>query len=170
MPESKFDREYKSHFDKAQVKFNNDGVAQRPVAPEVKKFTSVNCNVLVMCPFCLHQAKLSAFFISTKKGISEGKAECPECHNGMLMKSLFEDMSPTQYADWVFKYKAFGFWKKCPFETWKKRLASIGWAKEFWDRYKDLKTDATIENYTTSAEEAERIYEEQYSKAEVDET
>lgn len=108
---------------------------------------TLDVSQIVMCPFCLYQGKLQQFLISTKKGISQSRAQCPECKNGMIMKSLTTDMTPEEYAEWCFAYSASGFWRKVPFERWKSRLAAIGWAQQFWDRYKELKGDSAVENY-----------------------
>ncbi len=164
------DKLYKIHQeaenDKKQAKFDKKSTMVAPAKPVVETFTAKNCNELVMCPFCLHQAFLSSFFISNKKGISQGKAECPECHNTMLMKSLWQDMSPTQYAQWVFNYKSMGFWQKCPFAKWKDRLYAIGWGFEFWIEYKRLKKDAEMESEFGSTEKATESYEQAYNQYE----
>jgi hypothetical protein len=136
---SKWERDIDNKADKQQIKFDASGKMVQPKPAEITQFTAVNCNQPVMCPFCLYQAKLSSFFISNKKGISQGRAECPECHNGMLMKSLWADMNAKEYAKWVFDYRVNGFWQKCPFATWKKRLHDIGWSYDFWNTYKGLK-------------------------------
>jgi hypothetical protein len=114
---------------------------------QVTQMTSVDYNMRVRCPFCLHDDRLQAFLVSTKKGISQARAECPECHNGMMMKSLTSEWTPEQYAEWAYPYAGSGFWQKVPFETWKKRLHEIGWSHRFWERYKALKGSDESEDY-----------------------
>ena len=155
---SKWERDMDNKSDKQQIKFGANSEIIQPKPAEITQFTSVNCNELVMCPFCLYQAKLSAFFISTKKGISQGKAQCPECKNGMLMKSLWNDMSASEYAQWVYNYSASGYWKKCPFQLWKARLKAIGWSQAFWGRYKELKGVDAAESVFSDAERMARDY------------
>jgi len=157
---------YKSHYDrnvahkedKQQVRFGKQAEVIQPKPTETTQFTSVNFNELVMCPFCLFQGKLSQFLISTKKGISQGKAQCPECHNGMLMKSLWSDMNAKEYAKWVYGYSKSGFWKKCPFNTWKARLKKVGWSYDFWNTYKGLKGTDYAESVFSDAERMAQDY------------
>ncbi len=153
----KYIRQSKSFDDRQQIKFDKDGKWIKPAEVEIVQFTAVNCNELVACPFCLYKAKLSAFFISTKTGISQANAKCPECHNGMRMKSLWNDMGASQYAEWVFNYRLSGFWQKCPFAVWKKRLKEIGWSTAFWARYRELKG---VEAADSMFSDAERMAED----------
>lgn len=141
-----------------QKHFNMDGSMRQVKPAQVETFTGINGNVDVMCPFCLWQGKLSRFLVSTKNGVSQGTAKCPECNNGMRMKSLWADMNATQYADWVYGYSRSGFWKKCPFDTWRKRLVAIGWAIEFWARYKELKGSDDTQSIFSDAEKMARDY------------
>ena len=155
---SKWERDISNKADKQQIKFDISGQMIQPKPAEITQFTAVNCNQMVMCPFCLFQAKLSSFFISTKKGISQGRAQCPECHNGMLMKSLWADMNAKEYAKWVYDYRVNGFWQKCPFATWRTRLKAIGWAYDFWNTYKGLKGVDAAETVFSDAERMARDY------------
>lgn len=133
--------------DKKQSVFGTKFAVQLKTAQIKTQQKDIDFTQQVMCPFCLYQAKLQRFLVSTSKGISYGKAQCPDCGNGMMMKSLTAEWTPEQYADWVFPYSTAGFWRKCKFETWKKRLAQIGWAQRFWDRYKALKGSDETESY-----------------------
>jgi transcription elongation factor Elf1 len=145
--------------DKKQLKFGTWGEVE-PTHKESAKITFTgDVKMLVSCPFCLYNDKLQNFLISTKKGISQSNAECPDCHKGMRMKSLTADWNAEQYADWVYAYRLSGFWSKCPFGTWKKRLNQMGWAKSFWDRYKQLKGVDNPEGTTQEQEEAWKAYE-----------
>jgi hypothetical protein len=80
----------------------------------------------------------------------------------MMMKSLTAEWTPEQYADWVFPYGHSGFWQKCKFETWKKRLSQIGWAQRFWQRYKELKGEDGTESYTDYIERKSQEDAQQY--------
>lgn len=155
-------RDIRSKADKQQGRFDNSGWLQTP-EPEVKaEFTTADSNMKVMCPFCLYPDKLSAFFISNSKGISQGKAQCPECHITMMMKSLIMDVDAEGYAKWVFNYRKDGFWQKCPFATWKKRLHNIGWSTAFWAKYKALKGTDDVDSIFSQGEQAAEDYEEAY--------
>ena len=152
-------RQEKARDDKKQQVFGSWGEVEPRHKPTVTETFTLDINMQVSCPFCLYHDKLQRFLVSTAKGISQSKALCPECHNGMLMKSLTADWTPEQYADWVFRYAADGFWKKCPFVTWKKALKEMGWAGRFWDRYKALKGESYPEGTTEEQEEAWKQYE-----------
>jgi ribosomal protein S27AE len=133
--------------DKQQLTFGSSGKVEQRKRMVTVTDSTLPVNMLVMCPFCLYQARLQRFLVSTSKGISHLKAQCPDCGNGMMMKSLTSEWTPEQYAEFVYPYAGSGFWQKCKFETWKKRLAQIGWSKRFWDRYKALKGDDETESY-----------------------
>ena len=157
-------RDSKSKDDKQQSRFDKTGwIKPKEKEPEVQ-FTTVSGNEMVMCPFCLHTAKLSLFFVSTNKGISQGKAECPSCKNGMLMKSLYNDWGAEEYAQWVFDYRRSGFWQKCPFPTWKQRLYEIGWAHTFWTTYKELKGSDTSQSYFDQMNQQAEEYAKQWEQ------
>jgi len=163
-------RDSKSKDDKKQSKFDKSGWLQKSKPEVTAVFTSVSGNELVMCPFCLYTSKLSLFFVSTKKGISQHDAKCPECHNGMRMTSLWNEWSPEEYAEFVYPYARSGFWQKCPFQTWSKRLRAIGWSYRFWARYKALKGEDTTESYFDYMERQAQEYAEEHSGYMGDET
>ena len=136
-----------------QAKFSRDGSVLTTAAGIFAEQTSVDVTQLVRCPFCLSQAKLQSFLISTKEGISSSKGQCSGCGRGMMLRNLVTmKWTPEKYAEWVFGYSLNGFWQKIQFSTWKERLAEIGWARQFWDKYKALKAEATssddTENFT----------------------
>jgi hypothetical protein len=164
-------RDSKSKDNKKQSRFDKSGWLQ-PVDKEVEVvFTGASINEQVMCPFCLYQAKLSAFFISNKKGISQTNAHCPDCNHDMRMKSLWNNWGAKEYAEWVFDYRHSGFWQKCPFAKWKERLHKIGWAHEFWTRYKELKgadtTDSYFEHMEKEAQEYANAQYKEYEESQV---
>lgn len=105
----------------------------------------------VLCPFCLHIGKVRDFRVPIKKGWSTGKARCPECDQGMLMKSLLAEMTPEEFAEWVYAYSRSGYWGKCSFEKFRKRLIDLGWSYRFWARYKELKGEPYDEYYRSIA-------------------
>lgn len=131
--------------DRAQVCFSGDGQLLEKRARVVVEVASVDVSRVVFCPFCLFEGKLQRFLVSTKEGISRSKAECPECEAGMLMSSVVHVWKPEEYAQWVFAYARRGFWQKCKWAIWRKRLLERGWSESFWDRYKELKAEATEE-------------------------
>lgn len=105
----------------------------------------------VMCPFCLHIGKVKDFRVPKKKGYSTRKAECPECGVGMLMKTLLADMTPEEFAEWVYGYRLSGFWQKCSFKKFTKRMYDMGWSYRFWARYKELRGVVEEEYYRSIA-------------------
>lgn len=154
----------KAKDDKHQLRIGIDGKLKPSKMQMVTVVVSANYNQMVMCPFCLHAAKLQAFLVSTKKGISQSKAACPECKNGMMMKSLTTEWSPEEYADWVYNYRSMGFWQKVPFNLWKERLHKIGWSHRFWTRYKELKGSDESEDYWDYLDSQQQEAKEQWER------
>jgi len=101
----------------------------------------------VLCPFCLHIGKINEFLISTKKGYHRNLGQCPECNNKMRLSTLTAEWTPEQFAEFAYNYATSGYWQKVPFKKFNNRLYKIGWAKKFWDRYKQLKGEDTQETY-----------------------
>jgi len=134
--------------DKGQSKLDSPTVRRISFPQQTRVTASLNVDILVMCPFCLYTAKLTAFVISTKKGFDHARGKCPECKNGMLLKSLTAVWTPEQYAEWVAEYSRFGFWQKIPYQTWRGRLEAIGWAMRFWVKYKEIKPMSSSDEYT----------------------
>ena len=93
----------------------------------------------VSCVFCLYTTKLQKFFKTDAKGRTIALVECPECHNKMRLKTLLTDMTPQEYAKFVYGYRLSGFWQKCPFAKFNQRLMALGVSREFWNEYKKLK-------------------------------
>lgn len=102
--------------------------------------------------------------MSTKSGISRSNAECPACHVGMRFTSLLRDWTPETYADWVFAYRRSGFFQKINFQAWRAKLATIGWAADFWARYNGLKAEATDDDGESYADRMNRMGEEEARK------
>jgi len=92
------------------------------------------------CAYCLHQGKAENFMTKTKHGYSDKMFKCPECGQGMRKDTLFRDMTPEQYAEWVFDTIA---WERIHWVVWKQRLHSYGWATRFWSKYNELKQAAS---------------------------
>jgi len=137
----KYNREEKAKADKQQATFNTQGKLNPTKQQEAKAQFDIDTNQQVMCAYCLHQNQLHKFLISTKKGFHKSQAKCPECGNGQLIRTLTAEQTPEQYAEWMYMNMMYGGWSKVPFEKWKERLAQLGWARQFWDKYKQLKAD-----------------------------
>ena len=148
--------------DKQKSTFDSHGWFVKPAPQSKTEFTAANVNVRVYCPFCLYEDKLQAFLISNKEGISQGKALCPDCNNSMMMKSLYNDWTTKQYAEWVFNYRRSGFWQKCPHDKWKKRLFAAGMVKEFWDTYKELQNYSEVDHTFDRLTSTEGSYQKAY--------
>ncbi len=158
----------KAKDDVNQTRIGTDGKIKPSKAQMTVEFTTVDFAMMVSCPFCLHDDKLQAFLVSTKKGISQSRANCPECHNGMMMKSLTADWTPEQYASWVFAYRVDGYWKKCKFSIWKERLYKRGWSKRFWEKYKSLKGTDESEDYFDHVDVQQEEDRERWVKEQAD--
>ena len=117
-------------YDKKQVKFNKNGTLTKN---EVLK----NLSEIYLCPFCLYKGKFGEFLSSNRINI----VICPECENNMMIETLVNEMSIEQFARWVFDYALTGFWEKCKYEIFNKRLYKMGLSRRFWDEYKRLKGD-----------------------------
>ena len=117
---------------------------------------SADYNQQVFCPFCIHVDKLSAFLISTKKGISQHDAKCPECKLGMRMTSLTQIETPEQFAEFAYPYAKSGFWQKVSWTKFNDRMKKIGWSYKFWLRYKELKGEDKSESYEEYIERKQR--------------
>lgn len=142
-------RQEKSKEDKQQSILCVSGIAPNPHHFAVKADLEIPYDKKVTCPFCLALGELNKFLTSTKKGISRSHVKCPFCHQGFLMRTLLlmTKWSAKEYAEWAQPYSHSGFWQKVNFDVWKDRLRIIGWTEEFWNRYKELKTNDSHENY-----------------------
>lgn len=148
MVKGKYNREYAADRDKQQAKldFNSPSLLKEK-KKAVISIIEVHTGIY-RCPFCLNPNKINAYLISTKKGYDKRLGHCPACNNNMMLKTLTSDMTPEQFADFVFEYSRQGFWQKVSFKVFNQRLAEIGWIDRFWTRYKQLKGDTGItENY-----------------------
>ena len=105
---------------------------------------------------------LQKYLISTKKGYHQGLGLCPDCKNKMQFKSLLADWTAEQYAEWVYPYSVDGFWQKCKWTQWKERLAKMGWATLFWNKYKQLKAENPSEG--AFPEDSQEQYDEYMRK------
>lgn len=144
----KYVRETIARADHGQACFTPDGHLESLRIAALKAQTGLDLNSLLPCPFCLNENTAQKFLVSTKKGISSSRAQCPSCGEGMLFRTLTRKWTAEVYAKWVFDYSHSGFWKKINFEIWKTRLAERGWAETFWDVYKQLKAEnPREENY-----------------------
>jgi hypothetical protein len=140
-------RDQASKKDKQQLRFGEKGEVKVDKPQQTSVFITVNFNEKVWCPICLYEDKLSRFLVSGKHGYQQGTAKCPECKNTMRMSNLWNKWGAKEYAEFVFGYRLSGFWQKCPFYSWGKRLKAYGWSGEFWARYKALKGEDATESY-----------------------
>lgn len=134
-----------------------DDKAQAVLAPEKQSFMRERGRVIstssmaltgqYMCPFCLYVGNIQKFLVSTKKGVSQKTAKCPDCGNTMRMKTLTYDFTIEQFAQWCCQYALSGFWKKVPFQKFNRRLKELGIRYRFWKAYKIFKGEDTTESY-----------------------
>lgn len=148
MVKGKWKREQAAKDDKEQLKLD----LTQPSLVENKKPVTVTITEMYAgnysCPFCLHSDKIGNFLISRKKGYDKKLGHCPECNNNMMIKTLTANMTPEQYAQFMYEYSRQGGWQKVQFKVWSFRLQKIGWAQRFWTEYRKLKGEAvTTESY-----------------------
>jgi len=116
----------------------------KPMNNLLKPRLNLNVEQLVICPFCLYQAKLRYFLLSVKKGFHKSLGICPECEQRALFETLLTipNFSPKQFAEWVYNYGR-EFWKKCIFKKFRNRLyLDKEYAQIFWFEYKRLKGES----------------------------
>jgi len=152
LPKSKWKRSVKTDADIHQALLTANGCKPKQSLVKQTDVHWADVNAKHFCPFCLYIGKLKEFLISTKKGISQKKAKCPECKNGMMMRTLVASWTPEEYAEFAYPYSASGFWQKVPFDLWKKRLHKLRWSYQFWKRYKELKGSGEDEGYEATME------------------
>jgi transcription elongation factor Elf1 len=136
----KYSRETIAKSDKAQTCFTKEGELESLRIAVLKEETGLDMNTILSCPFCLIENRVQRFLVSTKKGISTSRTQCPSCGEGMFFRTLNRKWTAETYAKWVFDYGA-AFWRKIKFENWKAELSKKGWAEGFWDVYKRLKAE-----------------------------
>jgi len=147
MPKGKWNREQTAKDDKQQATLD---FTQKDLLKH-KKVIQVNVTDMYKgeysCPFCLHSERINAFLISAKKGYDKRLAQCPECKQKMMIKSLTSNWTPEEYAQFMYDYARQGGWKKVQFKVWSYRLKKIGWSQRFWNEYMKLKGESPTENY-----------------------
>lgn len=147
MEHRKYKREQKAQDDKQQTKLDFSSPTFVKSKQQKKVDMTVQHTGTYMCPFCLHQDKFEKYLIISKKGFDKRLGKCPECSKQMMLRTLTEEMTPEQFAQFAFNYAADGYWQKVSFDKFNKRLREIGWLKPFWLKYKQLKGDDTTETY-----------------------
>ncbi len=142
----KWARQDKAIRDKAQATFGGEisELKLQPVKKVESQLSQIPLDKKVLCPFCLIEAELKSFLVSTKDGISQSKAHCKHCEQGFMMRNLLRPWTAKDYAAFVFGYRKAGFFNKIKqapnsFEKWMQRLKDLGWSRDFWDRYKAMK-------------------------------
>lgn len=108
----------------------------------------------VVCPFCAFKGRVMRF--RTKRSprsisYSTKMFECPDCHERMRRDTLLREMSPSDWARWLyFDVIMYGGHSRINFETLLPRLREYGWATEFWSAWKAAKEGrevSDIEDY-----------------------
>lgn len=163
----RYERQEKARFDRAQSVLTELGAAPNPRRYTVTASSLVDPNKKVTCPFCLGLEQFRGFLVSTKKGFSRSLGKCPLCGEGMRLKTLMDMLKwgPREYAEFVAPYASEGFWKKCKWETWKKRLFLMKWTREFWDRYHELRGQGENESFSDYIDRKGREDAEEYARS-----
>lgn len=167
---TKYQREEKARYDKQQTI-----LTENTIKPNPRKYAETQLedqyNKKVICPFCLTWTTIQKMLISTKSGYNKGLGCCPNCHNNIQFKTLFNmlEWEPPQFAKWIYDYRLTGFWQKIKpsFQEWNKQLYNLGFGfgKEFWDTYKRLKgepndNESIYEHYERKAQEEQSSFEQ----------
>jgi len=135
--------QYRTGKDKKQTRFNPVGKTELKRPPKITIEQKHSMTMQFACPFCLGLHTFQQYLMSTKKGIHQGLAQCPECNNKCRFSTLTKAMTPEEYADYIYGQVRSGIWQKMPFNKWKDRLYKLGWSHGFWKRYKELKSQDT---------------------------
>lgn len=130
------------------------------------------------CPFCLCCHPITKFLITKYdksgkgKGFDRGRGKCPECGEGMQLKTLTLMRKWTlenpadgvkQFAAFIYSYRSSGVWqKKIKFVQFNSMLKSMGWHKEFYTEYKRLKGDLPTAEETKRVDDLADAYEESF--------
>ena len=65
---------------------------------------------------------------------------CPDCKQGMRRDTLLRDMTPSDWARWLyFDVIKYGGYNRISFPKLLQRLKEHGWAGEFWEAWKAAK-------------------------------
>lgn len=147
MRKSRFILQEELRLDKNQTLFSDDLNIKKNDFRNAQLKEHLNPDNNVMCPFCLYVAKAIKFYqFLTKQKLDKRFGKCPDCGTLATWKSLYTiiKMKPEEFAKWVYEYRLSGFWKKCTFEKFKTRLYHTGLSFEFWEEYKKLKGESTI--------------------------
>ena len=144
----KYDREFVARQDEDQTIFVAGQVTERPRP----RSEVVPKNERAMCPFCFYVDRPDRFIISTRKGFHKGLGQCPHCQMRAQWKTLNRKWTAEEYAEWVYAYKADGFWQRINFNEFKKGLQLQGWTAPFWLKYNALKSSGEDETYLKQQE------------------
>jgi len=115
---------------------------------------SILFNEEVVCPFCAFVGRVMEF--RTKKSerskrYSTKMFKCPDCGQGMRRDTLLKDMTPSEWARWLyFNVIMYHGYDRISFPKLLERLRKYGWASEFWEAWKAAKEGrdtSDIENY-----------------------
>jgi len=102
------------------------------------------------CPFCLFTGYISKFLVAIEKDYSEKRMQCPDCGQKMLAKTLTLNLTPKEYADWLYQSiitsKGSGF-ERISWGKLTQRLKEKGIAREFWERWKQVRKPREDELY-----------------------
>lgn len=140
----KYIREENALRDKSQLRLDTLTFMDSPLAQQQ---IELNSSQNVMCCFCLYQDTLRKFLIPSKSGFHKGLGLCPQCKQKSQLRTLVNmpNMSAKKYAEFVYNYVSSGFWQKCDFHVWARRLnLNIHLSCEFWNRYNELKGNTTF--------------------------
>lgn len=122
-------------------------------------------NEEVACPFCAYVGRVIEFRTKKSersKSYSTRMFKCPDCGQGMRRDTLLKDMTPSEWARWLyFDVIMYHGYDRISFPKLLERLKKYGWATEFWEAWKAAKegrersdAEAYIDYVRTSARES----------------
>ena len=128
----------KRQYDAQQMILNSDLSISQNKRKFAKKQYDTNFEEIVMCPFCLESNELG------KYRFTHGFRICPYCMAKLKTTTLTEIKDIEKFVKFMFEYRFMGGWDKTypDFETWNKKLYSLGLSHDFWLIYHRLKGDS----------------------------
>lgn len=120
-------------------------------------------NVEVVCPFCAWGARAVEFRTKKSeksKAYSTRMFECPDCGQRMHRTTLLKDMTPSEWARWLyFDVIMYHGYDRISFPKLLQRLKEYGWAREFWEAWraaKEGRETSDVEDYLDYARQSSK--------------
>lgn len=124
---------------------HNDVLEYSEITTPYAKF-NLDLSILIIpyhCPYCLYKTELRNFVIHNKKGISNKRMMCPDCHNTMRVNTLIRNDTLEEYIKWLQANNEYNYLHgKIKWEKIKERLKTLGIANKFWNTWYRIKAES----------------------------